>query len=112
MPYDDSQARDKSGMWTSGGSSGGGLPPSAYAAGMAKAPASYTKLNARQAKKVNIDTATKLLAERGMKFDFASSMFDHATLSTSYEVTDRTGKKARMTAKALGSLLTTDRDRL
>ena len=36
MPYDDSQPRDKSGMWTSGGSSG--LPPSAYAAGMAQAP--------------------------------------------------------------------------
>ena len=38
MPYDDSQARDKDGKWTSGGSSGGGLPPSAYAAGTAKAP--------------------------------------------------------------------------
>jgi len=38
MPYDDSQPRDKYGKWTSGGSSGGGLPPSAYAAGMAKAP--------------------------------------------------------------------------
>lgn len=40
MPYDDSQARDKDGKRTSGGSSGGGLPPSAYAAGMAKAPSS------------------------------------------------------------------------
>ena len=38
MPYNDSQARAKDGKWTSGGSSGGGLPPSAYAAGMAKAP--------------------------------------------------------------------------
>ena len=38
MPYNDSQARDKDGKWTSGGSSGGGLPPSAYAAGMARAP--------------------------------------------------------------------------
>ena len=44
MPYDDSQARDKSGMWTSGGSSGGGLPPSAYAAGMAKAPSSNIRI--------------------------------------------------------------------
>lgn len=34
MPYDDSQARAKDGKWTSGGSSGGGLPPSAYAAGL------------------------------------------------------------------------------
>lgn len=48
MPYDDSQARDKSGMWTSGGSSGGGLPPSAYAAGISKLPGS-NRLNGREA---------------------------------------------------------------
>lgn len=75
MPYDDSQPRDKSGMWTSGGSSGGGLPPSAYAAGISKLPGS-NRLNGRDAAVAGIglhnrEYASKLL-NTGQTFDFYS----------------------------------------
>lgn len=99
-----------------GGSSGDGGGEGASdrdQTGSEKSPQkTYTKLDARQAKKVNLDKAQTLLRERGMSFDFMSSEFDHATKSTSYKVKDRFGKEVRMSAKDLGKILTTDRDRL
>ena len=66
MPYDDSQARDKDGKWTSGGSSGGGLPPSAYAAGMAKAPRVFTKrVKPNTIEDVNIDDRATIRTDDG-----------------------------------------------
>ena len=63
MPYDDSQPRDKSGMWTSGGSSGGGLPPSAYAAGISRLPGS-NRLNGREAAVAGIGLHNREYAQK------------------------------------------------
>lgn len=78
MPYDNSQARAKDGKWTSGGSSnssGGSLPPSAYAAGMAKAPSGRGK------GKVQLSSEERRAAVSGGKKDLRDANLVEAGMS-------------------------------